>query len=249
MNCPFASLRPARRWVLLTLLVGFMGCTSAGVPAPPVLSNILPPGVEPNASLFRQQQMRLYGRPTHKRVRRAICEHGTTRTARCVVDVEIHVDDRAALPDPDTPPAIGYAIARLTNPDPRDTEEYYHLVPSVRAEYFVWIDAMPGGRRTRWTLLYVPTGSGTVQTVMQSTLVRCHPKPGGRPANVDFSEFADHPVGSCGVTTNTVAPSVRLASAFSIAPFNALLSRIRSLVSGSARAPNGIWFECNGCCT
>lgn len=245
MNSPIPILRPARRWALLTLLAGFIACTSAGVPAPPVLSNILPLGVEPNASLFRQQQTRFSGRPTHTRTRRAICENGTIRTLRCVVDIEIRVD--GDVPDPDVPPAAGYAIARLTNLDPRDTEEQYHLVPSSRADYFVWIDAMPGSRRTRWTLLYVPTGSGNVQTAFAKPLVRCHLRP-GRPANVDFSEFQDHPVGVCGVATNNVAPSVTLASVVSIRPLTALITRIGSMISGGARIPNGIWFECSGCC-
>lgn len=248
MNSPFTALRPARRWALLTLLAGFIGCTSAGVPAPPVLSDILPPGVEPNASRFRQQQTRFYGRPTHTRSRRAICENGTVRTLRCVVDIEIQVDG-VDLPDPALPPTSGYAIARLTNLDPRDTEEQYHLVPSSRAEYFVWIDAMPGTRRTRWTLLYVPSGSGNVQTAFAKPLSRCHTMPGPRPVNVDFSEFQPHPPGVCGVATNTVAPSVTLASVFSIRPLAAFVTRIGSLFSGGAIIPNGIWFECNGCCT
>ncbi len=253
MKSPFPSLRPARRLALLTLLAGFFGCTSAGVPRPPVLSDNLPPGVEPNASRFRQQQMRFYGRPNHTRGRRAICETGAVRTLGCAVEIEIQVD-AVPLPDDVVPPANGYVIARLSNLDPRDTEEEYQMVSSTRADYFIWIDEMPGARRTRWTLLYVPKGSGNVQTAYAKPLSRCHtekesgPPP---PADVDFTEYKWHPAGvKCGRTTYSAAPpSVTVASVFSIRPFTALITRVGSLISGGARIPNGIWFECGGCCT
>lgn len=248
MNSPFPTLSPAPRWAFLTLLAGFFGCTSAGVPRPPVLSDNLPTGVERDASQFRRQLARFYGKPTHQRTRRAICHNGTLG---CGVEIEIQVDG-VQLPDPAVPPAAGYAIARLTNLDRRDTEEYYHLVPSSRAEYFVWIDAMPGMRRTRWTLLYVPAGSGNVQTAFTKALVRCHAGDGKPyPVNVDFTEFKWHPPGTvCGETTYSVAPrSVSLASVFSVPPLAALIRRVSALVSGGATRPNGIWFECNGCCT
>ena len=253
MNSPLPTLRPAFRLALLTLLAGFFGCTSAGLPRPAVLSDNLPPGVEPNAARFRQQQMRFFGRPTHTRSRRAICETGTVRTLGCVVEVEIQVDG-VALPDDVVPPTAGYAIARLTNIDPRDTEEEYQMVSSKQADYFVWIDEMPGSRRTRWTLLYVPNGSGTVQTAYAKPLSRCHTKKDAGPPpvpDVDFTEFKWHPPGiKCGATTYSASPpSVTVASVFSIRPFTALITRIGSLISGRARIPNGIWFECNGCCT
>lgn len=250
MNSPFPALRPARRWALLTLLAGFFGCTSAGVPRPPVLSDNLPAGVERDASQFRRQLARFYGKPTHQRSRRAICHNGTLG---CVVEIEIQVDG-VELPDPAVPPRDGFAIARLTNLDRQDTEEQYHLVPSSRAEYFVWLDAMPGSGRTRWTLLYVPSGAGNVQTAFSKPLTRCHtpkevvPRP---VADVDFTEFKWHPPGTvCGGTTYSVAPrSVSLASVFSVPPLAALIRRVGSLLSGGSRIPNGIWFECNGCCT
>lgn len=253
MKSPFPSLRPARHLALLALLAGFFGCTSTGVPRPLVLSDNLPSGVEPNASRFRQQQMHFYGRPTHTRGRRAICENGRVRTLGCVVEVEIQVE-AVALPDDVVPPTNGYAIARLTNIDPRDTEEEYQMVSSRHADYFVWIDEMPGSRRTRWTLLYVPKGPGNVQTAYAKPLSRCHTmKEAGPPpvADVDFTEFKSHPPGvKCGATIYSAAPpSVTVASVFSMRPVTALIARISSLISGGARIPNGIWFECNGCCT
>lgn len=245
----FSTLRPARRLALLTLLAPFIGCPGVGVAPAPVLSDNLPMGVERDASRFRQQLTRFYAKPTHTRTRRAICADGTLR---CVVEIEIHVD-RVELPDPAAPPPRGLPIARLANLDPRDTEEQYHLVPSSRADYFVWLDPMPGTGGTRWTLLYVPSRGGNVQTAYAKPLTRCHVAKYEVPpvADVDFTEFKSHPAGVlCGAPTSSVVPpSASLASVFSIRPLTALITKIGSLISGGATIPNGIWFECNGCCT
>jgi hypothetical protein len=241
----FPGIRPS----LLALLVSAIGCTSAGVSVPPVLSNVLPPGVESNPAQFRQQHTRFSGRPTHTRTRRANCERGAMARAKCVVEIAIEVDATAAVPNPDAPPAAGYAIARLNNLDALDIEEEYDMVPSSQAEYFVWIDAMPGGSGTRWTLLYVPKGSGSVQTAYVARLSRCKENPGARPPNVDFAEFAGHSHGQCGVSTNNPEPSPALASIFTARPLSALVTAISSLINGGAKTANGMWFECSGCCT
>ena len=245
MNSSLPTLRPAR-WALVTVLVGFIGCKSGGMPAPPRLSNDLPNGAVSNAAIFRQQHTRFYGRPTYpQRGRRAVCEKGF-KPRKCVVAIDIQVDATVAVPDPAAPPSTGYAIARLSNLDTRDTEEQYGMVPKAQADYFVWIDAMPGGG-TRWTLLKVPAGSGSVQTAYTKRLVRCKPGAAGKPADVDFSEYR-HDHGECGVATN-VEPSANLASLLSMRPLSTLFTRIGSLISGRAGQPNGMWFECSGCCT
>lgn len=208
---------------------------------PPPPAGPLPPGVSSDPAQFRQQVSGLTRGQTHIRSRPGRCLNGG-----CTVEIEIEVLG-TVIPNPNDAPDQGFAYANIRNMDASDEEAKYRLDPTTQADYYIWMDSLPGFNKTRWTLLRVPKRGGNVENKFSRTLTECHPGP---PAlDVDFAEYK-HPRGSpCRVAMDDVDPGVNLASSFSSAPFAPLLKRIAALVSDRAGAAPGAWFGCGtGCC-
>lgn len=242
MNDVSAAPKMSGRWIFL-LAAALIACTPPGL-VPPPMTGPLPPNVNPDADGFRRDVQSLVpSHPTsHTRERAGICPHA------CTVPVEI-VLLSAPVPDPDDPPSTGAPLARIRNLHPSIREGRYGFDPSTDADYYLWIDSIPNANKTRWTLLRVPVGSGTVTAGHPNILVGCHPGPRPSVPDVDFVSYK-HPGGSpCFVAGNPTAPAVTRASVFTAGPIRAIAARIAAVISPPFDL-SPIWIECNsGCCT
>jgi hypothetical protein len=231
------------RWIALALIAVPLACTVANPPAPERIP--LPPGVNPNATIFRNSVQTSYPvTRTHDRTRPGNCN-------KCMVIVHIDVLGDTYRVDPDNPPAApaGIAIAHLVNMDDRDNEAYFNLRPRTTADYYVWVDD-DSRRKSRYTLLELV--GNTVTATKQWKVKTCHKRPSGElrgPSDFDFYEFKYPTLLPCNTYTSSNS-GVSTASFFPVAPFRQVFTRISAIVRGVAGALPGSWIECSsGCCT
>lgn len=234
-----SNLRAIVPWGFLTLAVGWIGCNP---PPPPVpIAGPLPPGVDSVPSQFLQQVGKPLRSQTQIRSRPGRCLNGG-----CTVEIEMEALG-TEIPNPNDAPNQGFAYAHIRNMDPSDEEAKYRLDPTTQADYYIWMDSLPGFNKTRWTLLRVPKKGGIVQNKFSKTLTPCHPGVGY--VGVDFAEYKHARGSPCRVATNEGDPGINLASSFSSWPFAPFLKRVAALVSDRAGAAPGAWFGCDtGCC-
>jgi hypothetical protein len=243
MKKPPAVAGNTMRWIALALLAVPLACTVANPPAPERIP--LPPGVNPNATAFRNGIQASYPvTGTHDRPRPGNC-------SKCLVIVHIDVLGDTRRVDADNPPTApaGIAIAHLVNRDNRDNEAYFNLRPYTVADYYVWVDDN-GGRKARYTLLELV--GNTVTATKQWNVKKCHQysttyPPG--PSDFDFYEFK-HPGEECDKAYSTGMVGANHASFFTVSPFRHLFTRMSAIVRGEIGALPGSWIECSsGCCT
>ena len=243
MKRPPALPAKTMRCVALALIAGSLACAVANPPEPRRVP--LPPGVNPNATIFRNSVQASYPvYTTHDRPRPGNC-------SKCVVIVHIDVLGDTRRVDADNPPPTpaGIAVAHLVNQDASDREAYFNLRPFTAADYYVWVDDN-GGKKARFTLLELAGNS--VTAIKQWNVIKCHKHsstyPPG-PSDFDFYEFK-HKTDECDKGYSAGIVGANHASFLTGIPFPRLLTRIRALVLGNMAALQGSWIECSsGCCT
>jgi hypothetical protein len=238
-----SNLRAIIPWTFLTLTIALLACQPASTPAP--MAGPLPRGVSSNPRQFVQQVSSLRRGDTIIRHRPGRCLYG-----ECSVEIVIEALG-TVLPRSYHAPDQGFAYAHIRNTDTTHQEAKYRLDPTSKADYYIWMDSLPGFNRTRWTLLRVPKDSTKrVENRLSKPLTPCHPGPPGMPA-VDFAEYGHKSGSPCRVATNEGDPGVSLASSVSSWPFAPFLKRVAAFVSDRAvvTATAGAWFGCDtGCC-
>lgn len=243
MKKPPAIAGSTMRWMSLALIAVPLACTVANPPFPERIP--LPPGVNPNATIFRNSLQASYPvTRTHDRPRPGNC-------SKCLVIVHIDVLGDTRRVDADNPPAApaGLAIAHLVNMDKKDNEAYFNLRPSTVADYYVWVDDN-GGRKARYTLLELV--GNAVTATKQWNVRKCHQHSTAYPpgsSDFDFYEFK-HLGEECDKGYSAGVVGVNQASFFTVIPLRQLLTRINAIVLGEKGAVPGSWIECaSGCCT
>jgi len=231
------------RWIALALISVPVGCTAGNSPNPERIK--LPPGVNSNATIFRNSVQASYPvTGTHDRARPGDCN-------KCIVIVHIDVLGDTYRVDPDNPPPApaGIAIAHLVNRDTKDNEAYFDLRPYTAADYYVWVDA-DAGRKSRYTLLEL--AGNTVTATRQWKVKPCHKRlinQSRDKSDFDFYEFKYPTMPPCDTYTSSNS-GVSTASFFPVTPFGRLFTRISAIVRGETGALPGNWIECSsGCCT
>jgi hypothetical protein len=243
MRKPPAITGNTMRWIALALIAMPLACTVANPPAPERIK--LPPGVNPNATMFRNSVQGSYPvTGTHDRARPGNCN-------KCLVMVHIDVLGDTYRVDPDNPPPAptGIAIARLVNRDSKDNEAYFDLRPYTVADYYVWVDD-DGGRKSRYTLLELV--GNTVTATKQWKVKPCHKRLIGESrgaSDFDFYEFKYPTMSPCDTYISSNS-GVSKASFIPVTPYYQLFTRISAIVRGEVGALPGSWIECSsGCCT
>lgn len=239
MSRPPATAGNTRKLVALGFTAAVLGCQPSNAPAPERIK--LPPGVDGNATIFKNSIQGYSVRVTRDRPRPGNC-------SKCLVMIHIEVLNVPTF-DPDQPPSSGKPIAHLVNADATDTEAYFNLLPGNAAEYYMWVDDA-GGRKSRATLLQVAGNS--VTATRQWNIRLCHREsygPGPRPADFDFYEFK-HGSNPCDAIAATGYQQPVLAGLSTTAPVTRLFTLFREYVSNRMEALRGDWIECSsGCCT
>ncbi|MDQ6690749.1 MAG: hypothetical protein M3Z18_09600 [Gemmatimonadota bacterium] len=201
----------------------------------------LPPGVDKDAGAFRKSISGFTATRTHDRLRPGDCN-------KCIVMIHIDVLANTSTIDPDNPPAAGVPVARLTNMDTSDSEEYYKLRPGRYAEYYVWVDDK-GGKKSRATLLEVSGSSVTAKVQWDLIICHLHPARYVPKSDFDFYEY-HHSPDQCRPKYASVQPQINLAGFSAVAPFSKLFVLFAEILANKLSPLQGDWIECSsGCCT
>lgn len=204
----------------------------------PSPNNPLPADVEPTSDAFRQKLSGV--RPGGANTRR--------RDAACWLcrDIEVTIEalGDTYLVDPDKAPIPGIAVAHLVNHHDSKTEKYYGLKPKKDAEYYLWVDTIPGSRKAQWTLLEVPIADGPVLAAKPTPLGKCHARSAGETprSEADFAEYRP----DCDKLVAGKTRSMTGASMLPLAHLAGLIDAAKAAVAASS----GGWIDCSyGCCT